>query len=105
MVARGIPPQQAEHQVGQDQTRGVDYYRDRLLGVLTKETSRKRNERYTHQEQYVDPEERPVRAFDVVKHIVVGDPVDANDHKAQYVAQETGPLPEELIAQVAVQFR
>src|SRR5260370_40620633 len=53
----------------------------------------------------VDPEERPVRAFDVVKHIVVGDPVDANDHKAQYVAQETGPLPEELIAQVAVQFR
>src|SRR5260370_38211035 len=104
MVARGIPPQQAEHQVGQDQTRGVDYYRDALRGVLTKETRGERNERYTHHEEYVDTGERPVPAFGVGKHIVAGDPTDAKDHKARNLAQETGAFPENLVAQVSGQF-
>jgi len=77
MPARSVPPNRVQRNPCGHEICTVNSYRGRREGVQPKQRGGKRDETDGQEEKNVDPQEYSVALFDIVKLVVVANPVHA----------------------------
>ncbi len=88
---RHIPPGRIQQQPVRDQVTPVNPDRCGRPGIISQERRGEGNEPDRHQEQDVDPQENPVRMTNIVKLVMMTNPVQSQSYEAQGIDENARP--------------